>query len=34
MELFVIGIMCGFALGIAVGILIMIGAEETKGNKK
>lgn len=32
MGLFVIGMMGGFALGIAVGIVMMIYAEEKKGN--
>lgn len=32
MGLFIIGMMGGFALGIAVGVVIMIYAEEKKGN--
>jgi hypothetical protein len=32
MGLFVIGMMGGFALGIAVGIVMMIYAEEKKGD--
>ena len=32
MGLFIIGMMDGFALGIAIGVVIMIAAEEKKGN--